>query len=121
MPDLPVFEDLFRIARDEAMLRNGRISREAIEREGMDANILMAAGTAIGDEVVGQLGALEAAVFLDSAKGAALDRLVFDRYSLVRKPASAALGTVTFTTTAPTGISSFSKATCASCKARCIK
>jgi hypothetical protein len=69
----------------------------------MDANILVAAATAVGDEIVGQLAALASALFLDSATGTALDRLVFDRYSLVRKPASASLGTVTFSTTALTG------------------
>lgn len=103
MPDLPQWDDLFRIARDEALTRNGRISRAAIERPGMDANILVAACAAIGDEIVGQLASLEAAIFLDSATGQALDRLVYDRYGLVRKPAAASLGTVTFTTDVATG------------------
>lgn len=67
----------------------------------MDANILVASASAVGDQVVGQLAAVEAGTFLDSAKGPALDRLVFDRYGLVRKPASASVGTVQFRTTAP--------------------
>jgi len=98
MPDLPTWDDLFRAARDEILLRNGRISRDAVERDGMDANILVAAACAAGDEVVGQLAELQASLFLDSATGQALDRLVYDRYGLVRKSAAASLGTVQFST-----------------------
>jgi len=98
MPDFPTFSDLFRVARDEVLTRSSRISRDAVEREGMDANILIAAACAAGDEVVGQLAQLAAGLFLDSAQGAALDRLCFDRYGLVRKPAAASLGSVQFAT-----------------------
>jgi len=99
MPDLPSFQTLFRIARDEVLARNGRLSREAVEREGMDANILIAAGAAMADEVTGQIADLAASLFLDSARDEDLDRLVFDRYGLVRKPAAASIGSVEFTTT----------------------
>lgn len=101
MPDFPSFQDLFRTARDEVLLRNGKVSRQAVERDGMDANILVAAAAAAGEEVVGQLASLAAGLFLDSATGSALDRLVFDRYGLVRKPAAASLGTVQFSTATP--------------------
>lgn len=101
MPDLPSFSAIFRAARDELLLRSSRISRDAVEREGADANILVAAIAAIGDQVMGQLSSVEAATFLDSASVEALDRLVFDRYGLVRKPASASQCTVQFSTTAP--------------------
>jgi len=100
MPDLPKFQDLFRAARDEALIRNAKLSREAVEREGTDANVLIAAGAAIGDEVVGQVSDLQAALFLTSAVGEDLDRLVFDRYGLVRKAAASSRGSVQFTTTA---------------------
>jgi uncharacterized phage protein gp47/JayE len=99
MPDFPTFNDLFRVARDEVLLRNGRISRDAVERDGMDANILLAAACAAGDEVIGQLAELAAGMFLDSAEDEALDRLAFDRYGLVRKSAAASLGTAQFSTT----------------------
>ena len=100
MPDFPTFSDLQRVARDEILLRNGKVSRDAVERDGMDANILVAAACAVGDEVVGQIAELAASLFLDSAVGQALDHLAFDRYGLVRKPASASLGTVQFQTAA---------------------
>lgn len=96
MADLPTFNDLMRVARDEILTRSSRISRDAVEREGMDANILVAAACAAGDEVVSQLAKLSAGLYLDSAKDVALDRLVFDRYGLVRKPAAASLGSVQF-------------------------
>ena len=112
MPDALSFSDLFRIARDEALARNAKLSRDAIEREGMDANILIAAATAMADEIGGQLADLAASLFLDSARFEDLDRLVFDRYGLSRKPAAASIGSVEFTTTVaspttfslPTGI-----------------
>ena len=49
MPNFPTFDALFRAGRDEVLTRNAKISREAVEREGMDANILVAAAAAIGD------------------------------------------------------------------------
>lgn len=104
MADFPTFNDLFRVGRDEILLRNASISRDAVEREGMDANVIVASSAAVGDQVVGQLSKVEAALFLDSAKGAALDRLVFDRYGMIRKPAAASVGTVQFATTLPAGV-----------------
>lgn len=104
MPDFPTANDLFREARDEALLRNSKVSRDAVERRGSDANILLAGIATVGDQVVGQVAQLSAESFLNSAVGTALDRLVFDRYGLVRKPPAASLGTVIFATTvaAPT-------------------
>jgi uncharacterized phage protein gp47/JayE len=107
MADFLTFDDLFRAARDEVLARNAKLSKEAVEREGSDANVLIAAACAAIDECVGQMASVSAASFLDSARGKALDRLVFDRYGLVRKPASPALGLVSFSTTAtnPTAFS----------------
>ena len=99
MGDLPSFSTLFRIGRDEALARNGRLSRTAIEREGMDANILIATATALADEIGGQLTDLAASLFLGSAKEEDLDRFVFDRFGLSRKPAAASIGSVEFSTT----------------------
>lgn len=101
MPDLPSFSDLFRVGRDEILSRNPKLSREAVEREGTDANILLAGAAAMADEVVGQVADLSAAIFLDSAVGEALDRFVFDRFGLTRKPAAASIGSVEFFTIVP--------------------
>ncbi len=101
MADFPSFPEIFRVGRDEILTKNSNLSLDAIERQGTDVNALVAGQAAIGDEVIGQLVETEASLFLDSAEGEKLDRLVFDRYQLLRKPASSALATVEFTTTAP--------------------
>lgn len=93
--------DLFVAARDEVLLKNSLLAAEAVERDGTDVNLLIAAGTAMGDKVIGQLLAVAAGLFLDSAKGQALDRLVFDRYGMVRKPAAPALVNIQFSLTNP--------------------
>lgn len=97
----PTRNDLFRAARDEILLKNSLLSAQAVDRDGTDANLLIAAGAAMGDKVVGQLVAVAAGQFLDSATGQALDRLVWDRYGLVRKPAAPALVNLAFSTTTP--------------------
>lgn len=102
MADFPTFQDLFRIARDEALSKNANLTREVIDRDGTDANAFMAAIAAVGDEVVGQLGSVAAGLFLDSARGSKLDRLIFDRFGLLRKSASPAVGSVEFSTTIAT-------------------
>lgn len=99
--DFPTFNDLFRISRDEILSRNTRLTRDVIERPGTDANALVASDAAVGDELVGQLSRVDAAQFLDSAKGAQLTRLVFDRYNLSRKPAAAARVALSWSTAAP--------------------
>lgn len=100
MADMPTWSDLMKIAADEALFRSGNLSREMVQRDGSDANIMLAGACAAADEVVGQLADLAASLFLDSARGMALDRLLFDRYGLARKPAANAVGSVRFTTTA---------------------
>ncbi len=99
--DYPNFNTLFQIARNEALVRNRALSRDAIEREGSDANILTASACAAADQVVGQLTVTSAGLFIASAAGDALDRLLFDRYGLTRKVAAAAVGSVKFSVTTP--------------------
>lgn len=100
--DFPSFNQLFEIARNEALTRSPALSLPAIEREGSDANILVASAVAAADEVIGQLIVTASGLFLDSANDAALDRLLFDRYGLTRKVASNAIGEVQFSTTVVT-------------------
>jgi len=101
MGDFASFQEIFRVGRDEILSRNSQLTREVIERDGSDANVLVAAAAAIGDDSIGQLTQVEAGLYLDSAKGLMLDRLVFDRYGLTRKPASPSQGSASFSTTAP--------------------
>jgi hypothetical protein len=101
VPDFPTASDLFRVARDKIVSKNGNIRPESVDKDGTDTNILVAAMAAVGDEVIRQLTVLEAGVFKDSATGDALVRLLFDRYGLRKKSAAPAFVTVNFTTTAP--------------------
>jgi uncharacterized phage protein gp47/JayE len=98
MPDVPSFQDLFNIGRDEMLSRNTNLTQTVVETAGTETNIFNASSAAVGDEVIGQLARALAALYLDSANGQDLDRLVFDRYGLVRKPAAPALGSVNFST-----------------------
>ncbi len=101
MSDFPSFQDLFNVARDEMLSRNGNLTLDIITRQGTDANVMTAGMAAVGDEVVGQLAIVQAGLFYSTAKGQQLDRLVFDRTGLTRKPASAALGSVVFSLATP--------------------
>lgn len=102
--DFPTRAELFEIAADDVLERaqarepGRRISPEEVYTEGSDVNILLSASSAMADEVVRQLVASFAALFLATAEEADLDRLVFDRYSaeVVRRGATAAIVPVVF-------------------------
>ena len=97
--DLPTFPDLFQIARDEMLSRNGQLALAEVDRQGSDLNIIVGAIAAGADEVVGQLARVAKSRSLATAKGQELDVLVYDRYQLIRKPASPAYTHVNFSTT----------------------
>lgn len=99
MPDFPTYDELRRVARDEVLSKNGKVTLGAIERDGSDANAVVAGIAAAADEVVGQLIDAVSGLYLDSAQGQKLDRWAFDRYGLLRKDASVAQGSVEFRTT----------------------
>src|ERR1700733_3774415 len=99
--DFPTSGDLFRISRDEMLARNANLNADVIEREGTDANAFTAGAAATGDEAIGQLARGNATLNLDSANGTDLDRLIYDRYNLTRKPASAGFTSVNWSTLAP--------------------
>lgn len=108
MPDdLPTREDYFNIgaaeiiARAEARGRDTRVSRRAVFTEGTDVNILNAACSAMAAEATRHLAFRMAALYLDSAEGEDLDRLVADRFSpsLARKQAASSVVTLEFSRT----------------------
>lgn len=101
MTDFPSTPDLVRIARDEILGKNSALTKDIVDRAGSDANALMAASVAVADTVVGQLIRVSTALAVSTAKGADLDRILFDRYQLVRKDAAPALGSVQLTLPAP--------------------
>jgi hypothetical protein len=76
--------------------------------EGTDINIILAAASAMADEGIRHLAMRIAALYLDSAEGEDLDRLVADRFSpeLFRKPASPAVVLLFFTRAPPSTLAS---------------
>lgn len=104
MPDFPAFTDLFQVARNEIVASNARLSVDVVNREGTDANAMVAAMAAVGEEVTSQLVKVNAALYLDTAQGADLDRLVLDRYNMVRRQAAPAYVELAFTTLAATPV-----------------
>lgn len=101
MPDLPSFADLQAVGRAEMLARSARLTPEVLDRDGSDANALNAASAAMNDQVVGQLALILRDGFIGTAVGPGLRKLVWDRYRLAVKEASAAYGEVQFATTAP--------------------
>lgn len=103
MTDFPRAQDLFRVGRDEVVSRAERLTLNAVDRDGTDANIVMYGMSAVGEEVIGQLASVEEGLWLDSATKAKLDKLAWDRYGLLRKPAAPAFVTLTFSCPSASG------------------
>lgn len=102
--DFPQFQDLFQIGANTILTLNGAVTVDAVNRAGTDINIDVASAAAIGDECIGQLTNVAAGTFLDSAQKTALDRVIFDRYGLLRNPASPAVGSVQFLVVGANGL-----------------
>lgn len=98
MPDFPKASDLFRVFRDEAVSRSRRLTVNAVDRDGTDSNIMGYASAVVGEEVIAQLSATEESFWLDSSKGARLDKWAFDRYGMTRKQAAPAFVELAFRT-----------------------
>lgn len=108
---LPSRADYFNIGAEEVVSRSlarppeQRISRDAIFTEGTDINLILASSSAMADEVTRNLALRCGALYLDSAEGAELDRLVNDRFGdqVERKQPAPALVPLTFTRPNPAG------------------
>lgn len=109
MADFPTRAELFQKAISVAVQRGAlrppgqRLTREAIETPGSDINVITAGASFMADEVASASARRYADLFLDSAEGDDLDRLVNDRFSptVVRKTATPAVVNLTFTRDAP--------------------
>jgi len=109
MPDLPSRTDLFNVFADEVLTRararstGQQVTASEIFTPGSDINLIGAGGSAMGEEVVRQLGRSTKALTLSGSVGDEVDRWVFDHYGekVPRKLAAAARVTVTLAR--PTG------------------
>ena len=98
MADFPSREELFRRWRDGAItVPDTRVSPSEIDLPGSDLNLVAAAAAILGEEVVSRMARLYAGVFEDTATGQCLDRVIFDRKGITRKPAAPATGELVLT------------------------
>lgn len=98
MADLPTRTELFRRYRSAALaVPNTRISAREIDREGSDVNLVGAAVSLVGEEIVNRAARGLAGCFEDTARGDALDRVIFDRKGLPRKEAAPSIGQIQLT------------------------
>lgn len=106
---LPTREDYFQVgartvfSRAQLRAKPTRLSPQAVFTQGTDINIIIAACSAMADEATRHLGLRIAALYLDSAEGEDLDRLVADRFSptVARKQAAQAVVPLTFSRSIP--------------------
>lgn len=88
--------DYFNIGRRYVITRATRINPREIDVEGSDINLLIGAASFMANAVARQNIERINALLLDGARGDDLDRYAWDRYQILRKGASAAVGEVTF-------------------------
>lgn len=109
MADLPRVDDLFDLFVREAVAAGGSVTEEAFRTAGTDANAIAAACATVAEEVVHQIavGARDS-LLKTLPDNDSLDRFIFDHFAdpstgkgLERQDATAAIGTLTFTRSAP--------------------
>lgn len=94
--DLPTRQDLFALGSDYARQRATKLDPAQVNTQGSEVNLFVGGTSVIAFAVVKHLAFRTQSLLLDGAEDEDLDRLVWDRYQLLRKGASAALGAVRF-------------------------
>lgn len=103
MADLPSREELFQRFRDSALaVADTKLSAREFDRPGSDLNLIAAAAAIMGEEMTRRMAQAVANSFEDTAESNGLDRVVFDRKGLPRKPAAPAVGQIELTRPAAT-------------------
>lgn len=95
MPIAPSFDDLVIDGQSEMQARRPDLQFN----EGDVALAIVHGGAAMADRTIGYAAELFKATFLDLAESTDLDTLAYDRYNLVRVPATSAQVTLTFART----------------------
>jgi uncharacterized phage protein gp47/JayE len=96
MADLVSRNDLYQVGRSYLIAKAIKIDPQQVDVQGTDANIFVGSVSEIAYLCILQLAYSINRLFLDGAEGDDLDRYAWDRYQLLRKGASAALGLETF-------------------------
>lgn len=88
----PSFDELHALGKAEASLKRPKL----IVRVGDISHMLIAAGAAMADRLIGWFAERISATFLDGAQGDDLTQLASDHWGITRKDAIKATGQVTF-------------------------
>lgn len=95
--DFPKFQEIFRTFRDSIVSNSRRTTINAADRDGSDVNLVGAGGAAMGEEAIAALADVNEGFWLDSSRGPKLDRLVWDRYGILRQPSAPSFVFLNFT------------------------
>jgi uncharacterized phage protein gp47/JayE len=92
--DLPSRQDLFAVARRfmkglQAQNKT-RVNVALVDVEGSDLNLQVGQASVMGEAIVAAWAKCARGLFVDTARDDQLDRIVFDRFGILRKPANAA-------------------------------
>lgn len=97
MPDLPTRLDLFAAGRRYIRLApSTRIAQSIVDVVGSDVNLVVGAGSVMGEAITLSLASCFSGLFVETATDDNIDRLAFDRYGLTRFPATPATVLLTF-------------------------
>jgi len=94
--DLPTRLDLYALGRNYMVTRAKRIDPKKVDVLGTDANIFVGSQSVVAAKLIDQLAQGINSLLLDGAQDDDLDRYALDRYDLLRKGASPAVGSVRF-------------------------
>lgn len=103
MADLPTRTELFQVGRRSLVNAPGtrRLNPGVVDIPGSSLNLLFGANSLMGEEVVARSAKQLRGLFIDTARGAQLDRVAYDRFGITRKPENPASATLTLTRPVP--------------------
>jgi len=76
---------------------NVRINPAMVDVPGSDVNLQVGTSAIMGEALTASWAACVRGLFIDTARGDQLDRIVYDRFGILRKPANPATCDLTFT------------------------
>jgi hypothetical protein len=93
--DLPTRAQIFSAGRayvkQQALINaNVRITPAIVDVAGSDVNLLLGTGSVMGEQLTAAFAKCMQALFIGTARGAALDRVIYDRFQITRNPSNAA-------------------------------
>jgi uncharacterized phage protein gp47/JayE len=107
--DFPRYPELFEIAVRAMLAKDNSLTEEVIRTPGTAAYTIASLAATMGQELVYHIARVARDRLLSTAKGEELDRLVYDWFGLLRKPAAAATCKCKFTCSTTGNLSSGTK------------